>query len=79
MLHGIDGGKSVEENEVVNSIAKAMNPYEEWQDILEYAKLESLQFVFSNTTEAGITYVKEDLKEGIVSFFLSRKINRIFV
>ena len=65
LLHGIDGGKSVEENEVVNSIAKAMNPYEEWQDILEYAKLESLQFVFSNTTEAGITYVKEDLKEGI--------------
>ena len=60
ILHGIAGGKSVEETEVVNAIAGGVNPYENWAGVLEYAASEDLQFVFSNTTEAGITYQKEE-------------------
>ena len=65
ILHGIVDNENTEEIEVVNSIAKAMNPYKEWSEILEYAKLDTIRFVFSNTTEAGISYVKEELQEGV--------------
>ena len=60
ILHGVDNGKEVEEIEVINAIADGVNPYDNWQGLLEYAKSEDLKFVFSNTTEAGITYQKEE-------------------
>lgn len=60
ILHGVAGGVEKEEIEVINSIATGVNPYENWQGVLEYAKSEDLKFVFSNTTEAGISYTKEE-------------------
>ncbi len=60
ILHGVAGGVEKEEIEVINSIATGINPYENWKGVLEYAKSEDLKFVFSNTTEAGISYTKEE-------------------
>ena len=65
VLHGVVNGKDTEQIEIVNSIAKAKSPYTQWEEILEDACSPDLQFIFSNTTEAGITYTKED--------FLSKK------
>ena len=60
ILHGIVDGKNTEQIEIVNSIAEAKNPYLQWSEILETACSPDLQFIFSNTTEAGIAYVKEE-------------------
>ena len=60
ILHGVDeqGGEH-EEIEVINTIAAALNPYEAWEQVLAAAMSSDLKFVFSNTTEAGITYAPE--------------------
>ena len=70
VLHGVVNGKDTEQIEIVNSIAKAKSPYTQWEEILEDACSPDLQFIFSNTTEAGITYTKEDFlsKEAPLSF-----------
>ncbi len=49
-----------EQIEIVNVIADALNPYTQWPQLLEAALLPDLQVVFSNTTEAGITYEKSE-------------------
>lgn len=59
ILHGIKDGQEVEELEVVNTIADAMNPYEQWESILQASLSPDLKFVFSNTTEAGISFHSE--------------------
>lgn len=59
ILYGIKDGKSTEEVEVVNSIADALNPYDSWEQVLAACMSRDIKFVFSNTTEAGITYVPE--------------------
>lgn len=57
---GIKNGKEVEEKELITDIVKAVNPYEDFMDYLDLAKEEQLQFIVSNTTEAGISYLATD-------------------
>ena len=52
-------GEFVKETHLVDSIAKGFNPYEEWESLLKLVQEEQVEFLFSNTTEAGIVYVKE--------------------
>lgn len=59
ILHGFKDGKEIEEREVINTIADALNPYEDWEKVLAAGVSSDLKFVFSNTTEAGITFVHE--------------------
>lgn len=59
ILHGFKDSKEIEECEVVNTIADALNPYESWEQVLASSLSADIKFVFSNTTEAGITYTKE--------------------
>ena len=62
ILHGVAGGKESEEIDIVNTIAGGFNPYEdaEWAKLKEAACSKDVEFVFSNTTEAGIVYVQEE-------------------
>ena len=53
-LRGVIGGKTVEEIEEITSV-RGVDTY---LNLEKYAVLPSLRFVFSNTTEAGIQYVK---------------------
>lgn len=59
ILHGFKDGKEVEEIDVVNTIADAQNPYENWEEVLKASLSDDIKFVFSNTTEAGITFASE--------------------
>lgn len=69
-LRGIQAGKRVEKNEIITAISRAINPYSHWGDILALAESPQLEFMLSNTTEAGITYYKENYnyKESPLSF-----------
>ena len=58
-LRGIEAGQAVDQLEVISSISRGINPYENWEEVLLVAENPQVQFMFSNTTEAGLTYTKE--------------------
>ncbi|PTM59993.1 tagaturonate reductase [Desmospora activa] len=60
VLRGIQDGKQVDDAEIVSVIKRGINPYEDWEAVLQTAENRQIQFVFSNTTEAGITYAEEE-------------------
>lgn len=60
VLRGIQDGKRVDDAEIVSVITRGINPYEDWEAVLQTAANRQIQFVFSNTTEAGITYMEEE-------------------
>lgn len=59
-MKGVKKGAEIQDIELITNIVKGINPYSNFNDYLDLAKEESLQFVISNTTEAGITYVASD-------------------
>lgn len=58
ITRGILKGKTVRDFRKISSVSKCVNVYDSYNEYIEYAKLDTLRFVFSNTTEAGITYSK---------------------
>jgi tagaturonate reductase len=53
LVRGIENGEVVERIEVVRSVQRAMLADAEWQQVLEIARSAQLQFIVSNSTEAG--------------------------
>ncbi|GAA0365546.1 tagaturonate reductase [Bacillus horti] len=62
---GVEAGIEVDRREVITSISRGINPYSDWQDVLKVAENRDIRFMFSNTTEAGLTYLREDFQENI--------------
>jgi len=62
-MKGIKKGKEIQEIELISNIVKSVDPYANFNDYLSLAKEESLEFMISNTTEAGIAYVASDTLE----------------
>ncbi len=62
-LRGLDKGVPKVVNRRITSIADAVGAYEDYETYAAYAKEESLKFVISNTTEAGIVFDETDLFE----------------
>ncbi|UKM66461.1 tagaturonate reductase [Flavobacteriaceae bacterium GSB9] len=59
-MKGVKKGKEIQEVELIDNIVKGVDPYANFNDYLSLAKEESLEFIISNTTEAGIAYVASD-------------------
>lgn len=59
-LRGITDGKAEVKNRIITSIADTADAIGEYDKYMEYAKLDSLRFIISNTTEAGIVYDEND-------------------
>ena len=55
-LRGIADGEAKVQNRVVTAVADAVDTYKEYEKYMELAKVDTLRFVVSNTTEAGIVY-----------------------
>ncbi|WP_282035843.1 tagaturonate reductase [Saccharicrinis aurantiacus] len=60
VLEGIKEGKPVREIDCVDCIVDAVNPYNEYEQYKNYFLSEDLEFVISNTTEAGISRVQNE-------------------
>ena len=58
---GIDAGKKIREKQEIDCIDQMINPYEDFDQFLKLAENENLTFVFSNTTEAGISLDQKDV------------------
>ena len=59
-MKGIKQGKEIQENELITCIQKGYDPYKDYEAYLDLAKEEELEFIISNTTEAGIAYNEND-------------------
>ncbi|QBZ98903.1 tagaturonate reductase [Flavobacterium sangjuense] len=59
-LNGIKKGEKIQEIDLITNVVKGINPYKDYADYLDLAKEEELQFIISNTTEAGIEYIDSD-------------------
>ena len=57
-MRGSENGKAVENIEVITSVSRCINPYEDkdYDALMDLAKSPDLEVVVSNTTEAGIAY-----------------------
>ncbi len=62
-MNGIKKGEKIQDIELITNIVKAINPYTNFADYLALAKEEELQFIVSNTTEAGIEFIESDTTE----------------
>jgi len=60
LLRGLQNGKGVEQKEIISSVSRCINPYTQWDAYLKCAEEKSIEFVISNTTEAGIAFDKND-------------------
>lgn len=59
-LKGFQKGEAIQRKDLINNIVQGINPYTHFQQFINLAKEEQLQFVISNTTEAGIAFVNSD-------------------
>jgi len=55
-MRGSENGQPVEKIESITSVSRCINPYEDFEALMEIARSRDLKVVVSNTTEAGISY-----------------------
>ena len=55
-LRGREDGQKVNHKRVISCVSRCLNPYEDYQALLDCAKNPELRFLVSNTTEAGIVF-----------------------
>ena len=57
-LRGSENGQKVDRKRVISSVSRCLNPYreEDFHKMMEVAVSDDLEYVVSNTTEAGIVY-----------------------
>jgi len=55
-LRGLKDGEKVVQRRIVSAIDHVINPYEDYEELMDYAAQPQIRFVVSNTTEAGIAY-----------------------
>ena len=57
-LRGRENGQPVDRRRVISAVSRCLNPYEgeDYQAMLEVAVSPELEYIVSNTTEAGIVY-----------------------
>lgn len=60
LLRGKENGVTVNTSRIVSSVSRVLRSYEDYEDYLAYARLDSLEAVVSNTTEAGIVLDESD-------------------
>ncbi len=60
LLRGLVDGKQVEQERVITSVSDAVDSYADYAAYAAYARCETLRFIVSNTTEAGIVLDESD-------------------
>lgn len=63
LLNGILDQKIVSDREIMTSVSRLINPYSDYDSFLGLAEDDGIEFITSNTTEAGIAYNPEDRLE----------------
>jgi len=59
-LEGIDKGQRVQSRQIIDVLNDFVNPYDNYEKFLSYARSADLEIIVSNTTEAGIVLDAND-------------------
>lgn len=65
VLRGKESGKVVNDSRIITSVSKALDCKDDYEAYMALARLDTLRFVASNTTEAGIVLDKADHFDGL--------------
>lgn len=76
ILKGLQEGNEVTYNEIITCIETCINPFTHPEDFLAQAHNPELEFIVSNTTEAGIAYKATDSYEDYLSGTFPAKMTR---
>lgn len=60
ILRGTQNGEIVDRREIIPVISRGLNAYTEWDTVLKCAENPDIEYIVSNTTEAGISYNAKD-------------------
>ncbi len=63
IMRGLKDGRPTVEEKRIDVISRTIEPYKDFQDYLALAENPNFRFIVSNTTEAGITFNKNDRPE----------------
>ena len=74
---GISNGKTISEIRLITCVTSAINPYADMGLFLQTAENPELQFVFSNTTEAGITFNQNDKSPDVLAESFPGKVTQL--
>ncbi|MEP7319576.1 MAG: altronate oxidoreductase, partial [Panacibacter sp.] len=62
-IRGVEQGKKIEENIICSAISRVLSAKQQWIEILQCAHKPLLKIIISNTTEAGLQLIKEDIHQ----------------
>lgn len=62
-VRGMEKGRQTEEFSIISAISRTLSAKTEWQKILACAHQPEMQIVISNTTEVGIQFVEDSIRE----------------
>ncbi|MFV0448352.1 MAG: tagaturonate reductase [Vibrio sp.] len=78
LIRGLDEtGQAVSQSRVIYSVNEELSAYYDFQALLGLARNPETKFVFSNTTEAGIAFVENDLLEDLPPSSYPAKLTRM--
>ena len=60
-LRGSEKGEKVDLKRVISSVSRCINPYDDFDAVLELAKSDDLEYIVSNTTEDGVVVLSCEL------------------
>ena len=76
-LRGNEKGVKVDDKRVISSVSRCINPYGDWDKVLEFAKSDDLDIIVSNTTEAGIVHDTESAFDQCPPISFPAKLTRV--
>ncbi len=65
VLRGKENGKVVNDSRIITSVSKVLDCAEDYDEYMSLAQLDTLRFIVSNTTEAGIVLDENDNFDGL--------------
>ena len=65
VLRGKQNGEVINKSRIITSVAKALDCKDDYDEYMALARIDTLRFVVSNTTEAGIVLDESDSFEGL--------------
>ena len=76
-LRGSEKGEKIDYKRVISSVSRCMNPYGDWDKVLELARSKDLEIIVSNTTEAGIVHENESQFDQCPPISFPAKLTRV--
>ena len=76
-LRGSEKGVKVDDKRVISAVSRCINPYGDWDKVLEFARSDDLEIIVSNTTEAGIVYDAESAFDQAPPVSFPAKLTRV--